>query len=358
MYRRLRQAVRAREEIVLATLVDAGADLKQLVGHKLLLAGTDSFGSLKETVLGAEIERLALDALRQHDPGLFQVTGGFGTVSVFLEPCHPPPRLLVLGGGHIARPLVAIASLLEFEITVIDDRPSFANKARFPGAHSVVCGDFSGALQEQRIDAGTSVVIVTRGHQYDLECLEQVLRGDPGYVGMIGSRRRAGMVREHLLSRGCAQDRIERVYMPIGLEIGAQTPEEIAVSIAAQLIQARRGLAPWPAPFASSGEQWGLLSTMLDYLDQGQPFVAATVVRTRGSTPRKAGARMLLLPDGGSIGTIGGGCGEAAVRSEAMMLFDSGRHKLFRVSMDSDVDAKEGMACGGAMDVFLEGWKR
>ncbi len=107
---------------------------------------------------------------------------------VFVEPLHPVARLLVLGGGHIAQPLVAIASLLEYEMTVIDDRPSFADHRRFPGARSVVCDDFSRALSRQRFDAGTSVVIVTRGHLHDLECLKQVLPAEPGYVGMIGSR--------------------------------------------------------------------------------------------------------------------------------------------------------------------------
>jgi xanthine dehydrogenase accessory factor len=162
------------------------------------------------------------------------------------------------------------------------------------------------------------------------------------------------MVKEHLIASGYPEDRVNRVHMPIGLEIGGETPEEIAVSIAAQLVEARRGRSRWLVPPTSTVGDQNLLSRMFDYLDEGQPCVVATVVRTVGSTPRKAGARMLLLPDGGSVGTIGGGCGEAAVRSEAMMLFDAGGARLVRVVMDADAAADEGMACGGTMDVFLE----
>lgn len=354
MYKQLRQLVQDRTGFALATLVDAGDGLQGLVGRSLLLTGSGAFGTLTGTALGPAVESLAQQALEQQEVRLCQVAGDFGRAEVFVEPYHPVARLLVLGGGHIARPLVAIAFLLEYEITVIDDRPSFASQQRFPEARSVVCDDFIRALQNQRIDAGTSVVIITRGHRHDLDCLMQVLQYEPGYVGMIGSRRRAKMVREHLLASGYTEDRVNRVYMPIGLEIGGETPEEIAVSIAAQLVAARRGQARWPVPSTSTVEHWNLLARMLDYLDEGRPCVVATVVRTVGSTPRKAGARMLLLPDGGSVGTIGGGCGEAAVHSEAMMLFDTGGARLFRVTMEADVAADEGMACGGAMDVFLK----
>jgi xanthine dehydrogenase accessory factor len=143
------------------------------------------------------------------------------------------------------------------------------------------------------------------------------------------------------------------------------------------LTEVRCGRGRYPLPPTSTNEQWQYLADMLDRVELGQPVVAATVVRTRGSTPRKPGAKMLLSPDGSVRGTIGGGCGEAAVRSEAMMLFDFGAAplqdgvpagypgrvgswgghvvaaKLVSVTMDADVDA-EGMACGGVMDVFLE----
>ena len=364
MYQQLRQAVAERGRIALATLVAPVPGQSDLLGRKLLITGSGIFGDLGDAALTARMRQQAPEFLLQQEARLLEIAGAGGTAGVFVETVHPVARLLVVGGGHIAQPLVAIASLLEYEITVIDDRPFFADPRRFPGARSVVCDDFSRALSQQYFDAGTSVVVVTRGHQHDLECLKQVLSREPGYVGMIGSRRRVKLVREHLIAAGFLKERVDRVFMPIGLEIGAETPAEIAVSIAAQLTEARRGRGRSPLPPTSNADEWQFLADMLDHIDRGQPVVAATVVRTRGSTPRQPGAKMLLSPDGGVRGTIGGGCGEAAVRSEAMMLFDSGgapggagalpAARLFSVAMDADVDADEGMACGGTMDVFLE----
>lgn len=350
----MRQALEERETVAVATIVAARGPLQGTVGQKLLCTESDVWGALTGTSFGVAIIGSAAEAMKRQDAQLFEVDDASGSFSVFIEPYHPVARLLVLGGGYIARPLVAIASLLGYEITVVDDRPSFAVQQRFPEAKSVVCDDFIQAFKNQRIDAGTSVVIITRGHKHDLDCLMHVLQYEPGYVGMIGSRRRVKMVKEHLIASGYPEDRVNRVHMPIGLEIGGETPEEIAVSIAAQLVEARRGRSRWLVPPTSTVGDQNLLSRMFDYLDEGQPCVVATVVRTVGSTPRKAGARMLLLPDGGSVGTIGGGCGEAAVRSEAMMLFDAGGARLVRVVMDADAAADEGMACGGTMDVFLE----
>jgi xanthine dehydrogenase accessory factor len=381
LYQQLRQAVSERERIALATVVASARGQEDLLGCKLLITGSGIFGDLGDAVLTAMMREQAPEFLLQRKAQFLEITGARGAASVFVEPVHPVARLLVLGGGHIAQPLVAIASLLEYEITVVDDRPSFASRQRFPGAQSVVCDDFSLALSRQRFDAGTSVVIVTRGHQHDLECLKQVLPEEPGYVGMIGSRRRIKLVREHLMANGFSEEQVNRVFMPIGLEIGAETPAEIAISITAQLIEARCGRGHYPLPPNSTNEQWQYLADVLECVELGQPVVTATVVRTRGSTPRKPGAKMLLSPDGSVRGTIGGGCGEAAVRSEAMMLFDSGAApegaggapaapagypgwarrrdgrglaaRLFSVTMDADVDA-DGMACGGVMDVFLE----
>lgn len=354
MYRQLQQLSETERSFALATVVEADAATRELLGKKLLVADSGVYGDLVDTSIGREIESCAREAMKQYEARLYPVRCESGNAGVLVECCHPVAHLLVLGGGHVAQPLVRIASLLQYQITVVDDRPAFANRERFPDAHGVVCDDFLRALGRQTIDSGKSVVIVTRGHQHDLACLEYVLKHEPGYVGMIGSRRRVRMIKEHLIRSGYPEDRVNRVCMPIGLPIGAQTPEEIAVSIAAQLVEARRGGAGHSAPPASTHQQWSLLRQLLDCISRGQPVAAATIVRTRGSTPRKAGAKMLVLPDGACLGTIGGGCGEAEVRREALMLFDNPGVRLHRVLLDADTAAEEGMACGGSMDVFIE----
>lgn len=158
-------------------------------------------------------------------------------LQIFLDPIVPTHRLIILGGGHIAVPLVQMGKLLGFEVTVVDDRPSFANKGRFPEADSILCQDFQKALQELEVNDNTYVIIVTRGHRHDQTCLEEVLKKPrAAYLGMIGSRRKVATLMNNLQEQGYSPEVLNHVYTPIGLDIGAQSPEEIAVSIMAEII--------------------------------------------------------------------------------------------------------------------------
>ena len=149
-------------------------------------------------------------------------------------------RAIVLGGGHISQPLVQILSLLELDVTVIDDRPDFANCTRFPEAQKVICGDFQQELVKMSIDNNTAVIIVTRGHKYDLECLRSTINSNARYLGMIGSRKRIREITKLVQAQG-AQNIERRLRAPIGLDINAETPAEIALSIAAEVVLAFRG---------------------------------------------------------------------------------------------------------------------
>ncbi|HEX5726487.1 MAG TPA: XdhC family protein, partial [Longimicrobiaceae bacterium] len=163
--------------------------------------------------------------------------------TLYLEPHRPPPELVVVGAGHIARPLCRIGALLGYRVTVLDDRPEFATRERFPEAAEVRQADFSDPFRGVRIGPGTHLVLVTRGHKYDFEALRDVLRrpGAPAYVGMVGSRRRTRAALAQLAREGIAPERLRAVHAPVGLDIGAETPEEIAVAIAAELVRVRRG---------------------------------------------------------------------------------------------------------------------
>lgn len=150
-------------------------------------------------------------------------------------------RAIVFGGGHISQPLVQILGMLHFNVAVIDDRLEFANHARFPLAREVICQEFSRAFGQVKIDRDTAVIIVTRGHRYDLDCLRATIGYEARYWGMIGSRRRVKEILHLLREEGAPEDKLRRLRSPIGLDIKAETPEEIAVSIAAEVISVFRG---------------------------------------------------------------------------------------------------------------------
>ncbi len=160
--------------------------------------------------------------------------------AIFLEPVNPPPKLIIAGAGHIGRALTHMANLLEFEVTVVDDRPEYANPENLPDADHIIAAPIGKALRKLPVGRDTYVVIVTRGHRDDSDALRACIDWDVPYIGMIGSRKKVRTMRENFLSEGWATaSRFDRVHAPIGLEIGSKTVQEIAVSICAELIQVR-----------------------------------------------------------------------------------------------------------------------
>lgn len=241
-------------------------------------------------------------------------------------------RLILCGAGHIASALAPIAKLLEWDVLVVDDRQEFANQARFPGCETKA-GSFAEVLEGVKTDERDHIVIVTRGHAGDQVCLAWALSVPHGYLGMIGSKTKIGTLKRNLKAQGLEPD-WTKIHAPIGLSIGAQTPAEIAVAIAAQMIQWRydEKVAEPPAP-------------------QG-PGVVATIVAKHGSAPRGVGAWLMLRPDGTFEGTVGGGAVEGAVCAKLTEL-QGQDFAPFRVHYDlSNRDAAGlGMACGGNVDV-------
>jgi xanthine dehydrogenase accessory factor len=159
---------------------------------------------------------------------------------LIIEPVLCTPDLFIFGGGHIGKALCALASDCGFRVVVIDDREQYAQPARFPKAAQILAMDFLRAFDHISVKSSSYIVIATHGHRPDEEILERSLRSTAGYIGMIGSRRKIATIYERLQKRGVSQRQMERVYAPIGVELGAVTPEEIAVSIVAQLIRVHR----------------------------------------------------------------------------------------------------------------------
>jgi len=270
-------------------------------------------------------------------PGLFPSGKG----QVYGELIQPRPILTILGGGHIAHPLAEIGGIIGLEVWVVDDRAQFASRQRFPRVEKVVACEYQDFFREFELGPEQHLVIVTRGHRHDLECAREALKTPAHYIGMIGSWRKVKTVNEILSSEGFSREDIDRIHAPIGLDIGAQSPGEIAVSIGAQLVQKKKR--------AGDQARW---QPILAALEKGS--VLATIIQARGSTPRGTGASLLLRPDGSLVGTVGGGSGEARVLEKAREVQADGVPAILDLDLDQDTAATEGMICGGSFSVFLQ----
>ncbi|MBQ8074349.1 MAG: XdhC family protein [Oscillospiraceae bacterium] len=270
------------------------------------------------------------------------------------EPVLPQERLIVLGGGHIALPVCQFGAACGFNVCVVDDRPDFANTQRFPEAAQVICDSFDNGIRRLKVTHFDYVVVITRGHRHDADCLRVLLPGtEPAYLGMIGSRRRTTGLLQMLREEGFDADRIAKICTPIGLNIGAVTPAEIAVSILSEVIAYKR--------LPEHGDQDRFcndsdveLSTLQYLAENRDPKAIVTVIETKGSTPRGTGAKMAVSPLGKVTGSIGGGCSEAAVIQDAVRIIGTGCYKIVDIDLTGDVAESDGMVCGGTMRVLVE----
>lgn len=162
-------------------------------------------------------------------------------VQVFMEPLAPADRLIIVGAGHIAIPICRIAAVLGFEVTVLDDRSDYANQERFPEATEVIAADIGASLADLTIDGSTYIILVTRAHVFDEEALERIATSKARYIGMIGSRRRVLIVHRNLLDKGVPPESLGKVHAPLGIDIGSETVEEIALAAVAEVVNVKRG---------------------------------------------------------------------------------------------------------------------
>ena len=276
--------------------------------------------------------------------------------TTYVRNFRPRERLILLGGGHIAQPLCRYGADLGFAVTVVDDRPSFANRGRFPEAKEVICDAFPEALRSLEINEQDYVAVITRGHRYDADCLRTILAGTfPRYLGMIGSKRRVAGLFQLLKDEGIPGGVLADIHAPIGLPINALTTQEIAVSIVAELVQCRRRDTPRRSGSTILATEDIDLS-VLEFLSCSQESKALLmVIETSGSTPVKSGAMMAVDRSLKAVGTIGGGCSEHAVLMEAHRLIGTDQCRCVHVDMSNDVAEEEGMVCGGRMKVLIQG---
>ena len=254
----IEEALSGGEAVAVATVIDLGEQGDQgiLLGGKMLVrkdgstVGSIGGGAIEEAVresaVGALEERPRLEAQTVHvategDAVSRRSQARPGDARVMVEVHEAPGQLVVVGGGHVGLALATMGHMLGFRIIVIDDREEFANDERFPMAEQVIAEEPAPALDALDINDSTYAVLVSRGHTLDEEGLRHLVGRGAAYVGMIGSRRRTGTVLQHLADDGFDLADLENVYTPIGIDIGAETPEEIAMSILSEMVLERRG---------------------------------------------------------------------------------------------------------------------
>jgi xanthine dehydrogenase accessory factor len=235
-----------------ATIVNVRGSIPSFKTAKMLVRDD---GSIVGTIGGGCVEAEVWQAAREvmeserprtltfdlnqdpkYDTGL--VCGG--TLEIFVEPILPPADLYIFGAGHVAASLYKVARIAGFDVTVVDDREAYANRERFPEAQQVIAEDFEKAAAQLTPSESSYIVIVTRGHHDDMRMLRWAVQTQARYVGMIGSKRKTITIFKELQAEGLSAHLFDRVHAPVGLDIGAITPEEIAVSITAELIAKRR----------------------------------------------------------------------------------------------------------------------
>ena len=227
----------AQGKIFCLATVTASNQTDVPIGRKMIMLPDGTMeGESGSARLDGKMCGLARRALAERQSGT--VTTDDGT-RLYLDILSPDPKLLICGAGHIGLSLARFAREVGFRVTILDDRSDFAHQARFPGC-DVIAEDYAVALQGMPLGPSSYVVVVTRGHEHDSECLAAILPKETAYIGLIGSRRRIRFVLEALARRGISRDRLNDIFTPIGLPIGSESPEEIALAIAAELVCVRR----------------------------------------------------------------------------------------------------------------------
>ena len=222
VYDTLMQCISHGERVIMVTKADGPPF------EKILVAG---HGAATGDMLPLVLEKNIDGYFRNKGP---RVQNGY-----LIEAIAPPPHLYIYGAGHISQYISTMAKLVGFYVTVIDDRSQFANRDRFPDADEIIVEEFQKVFEKVRPPRNGYAVIVTSGHKHDAAVLEEVLKRPPQYIGMIGSKRKVKIIYDDLIDKGFKEDLLSTIHAPIGIDIGGETPQEIAVSIVSELIKAR-----------------------------------------------------------------------------------------------------------------------
>ncbi len=240
-------ALEGERAVVLASIIAAGGAWRPCIGQQMLVhENSETLGTLMlpdaPKGLAFQLNESAQKAIATGKPHIEKIPGSANAwAEIFIEPFVPNPVLLIAGAGHIAAPLASLAHLMNFSVSVTDDRASFASRERFPTVKQLLVGDIESTLKNYPITPRTHIVLVTRAHAHDVQGLRAIIDSPAAYIGMIGSQRRVWAVFKLLHEEGVPAEKLGRVRAPIGLDLGGSTPEEIALCIMAEIIKLRHG---------------------------------------------------------------------------------------------------------------------
>lgn len=268
-----------------------------------------------------------------------------GEAKIFAEKIVEEQEIVICGAGHVSLEIAALADYMGYPYSVLDDREEFVTRERFPNARRRICGDFREGIASAGFSANAYYIIVTRGHVADLICLEKVLSGHYGYVGMIGSRSKVKKSMAAMREKGFAEEQLDSVHTPIGLPIGGETPKEIALSIMAEIVQVKN----------KEQSCAGFDPVMAEALKDTRAMAMAVIVDKKGSAPRGVGSRMLVDDEGLLTGTIGGGIIEYQVLKDIQMFVGKKKCIVKKYQLNEKDAASLGMWCGGELEVLLYG---
>jgi len=251
IYRELVNVTSRGERVILATVISSRGSAPRRAGAKMLIKEDGTFiGSIGGGGVEKQVQEKAIEVLDSGEPQVvhFDLSGRGrgaamicgGQMDVFLEPILSPQTLYLFGAGHISRSTAAIGKTLGFRVIGIDPRSEYNNNDRFPDADSLIVEEYESAFSELSVGKDSYIVIYTPGHVLDEQCLQFAVGTEARYIGMIGSKKKVKEVKERLLQKGISPEQLERVHAPIGIGISAETPEEIAISILAEIIKVKR----------------------------------------------------------------------------------------------------------------------
>lgn len=264
VYEELVELRRSGQKCAVATIVEVAGSIPSFQSAKMLIRQDGTMvGTIGGGCTEAEVWQAARDVIDTEKPRMLQFNLGQeaaydnglicgGQLNVYVEPVLPVPKALIFGAGHISKSLSKVATLAGFATTVIDNRDSYANRERFPEASEVIADEYEDVFPRLSADDATYAIIVTRGHKDDMRVLRWAAEQPLRYVGMIGSKRKTLEVAKHLIAEGVALDKLSRIHAPMGLDIGAVTPEEIAVAVVAEMIRRRRNSQDGWSPLSKS----------------------------------------------------------------------------------------------------------